>query len=81
MRNNLKDYKLLKEFEIEMLTKLGRGIRFEYSAIDSDTKQFCEMTVVKYKNDFYVTYCLSRIDERKENEELFKTFRDSLKIS
>ena len=81
MRNNLKDYKLLEEFEIEVMTKLGRGIRFEYSAIDSDTKQFCEMTVVKYKNDFYVTYCHSRLADRKENEELFKTFHDSLKIS
>ena len=63
-----------------MLSKKGSGISFEYSAIDKDVKQYCEMTVVKYKNNFYVSYCLSRFDDIKENKSVFKAFRDSMKI-
>ena len=76
---SLKDYKLLEEFDTEMLSKRGCGISFEYSATDKDVKQYCEMTIVKYKNNFYISYCLSRFDDRKENESLFKSFRNSLK--
>ena len=79
LRSNLKGYKLLEEFEVEMLSKQGVGMRFEYSAIDKDIKQFAEMAVVKFKNDFYVTYCLSRLEDKLENEELFERFRNSLK--
>ena len=78
--SDLKDYNRLGQFEIEMLGQKGSGICFEYSASDKDVKQFCEMTVIKYKNNFYVTYCLSRLENRKENEEVFKAFRDSLKL-
>ena len=81
LKKNLKDYQRLEEFEVELLTKPGIGISFEYSAIDKDVKQFCEMTVTKYKNNFYVTYCLSRLEDRKENKEIFKEFRNSLKVS
>ena len=76
----LKDYKRLEEFDAEMLSKKGSGLSFEYSAIDKDVKQYCEMTVVKYKNNFYVSYCLSRFDDIKENKSVFKAFRDSMKI-
>ena len=80
LSSNLKNYQCLDSFEVEMLSKKGNGIRFSYSAIDQDVKQFCEMVVVKYKNDFYVTYCLSRLENKEENEETFKAFRSSLKV-
>lgn len=79
LRNNLKDYQQLESFETELLSKKGNGVRFSYSAIDQDVKQYCEMVVVKYRNNFYVTYCLSRFEDRKENEEVFKIFRNSIK--
>ena len=80
-KNNLKDYKLLEEFAVDMLDKAGCGIRFSYSAIDKDVKQFCEMVVVKAKGVFYISYCLARLDDQKENEEVFKAFRNSLKLA
>ena len=79
LRQNLKDYKRLEEFETTMLSKPSNGIRFEYSASDKDVKQFCEIAVVKYKNAFYITHCLSRLDDKDENENVFKEFRDSLR--
>ena len=79
LRNNLKNYNRLESFETELLSKKGNAIRFSYSAIDQDVKQFCEMAVVKYKKEFYVTYCLSRLEDKEENEEVFKAFRNSLK--
>ena len=79
-QNNLKDYRCLEEFNTNVLSKSGNGVRFEYSASDKDVKQFCEMTVTKYKGAFYVIYCLSRLEDKKENEEVFNSFRCSLRI-
>ena len=78
--SNLKDYNCLDRFEFEMFSKKGNGIRFTYLAIDQDVKQYCEMTVVKYKNNFYVSYCLSRFEDKQQSEEVFKSFRDSLRL-
>ena len=80
LSSNLKNYQCLDRFEVEMLSQKGSGIRFSYSAIDQDVKQFCEMAVIKYKNGFYVTYCLSRAEDKEENEKIFKAFRNSLKL-
>lgn len=79
--SNLKDYNRLEEFEVQMLSKKGCGIRFSYSAIDKDVKQFCEMVVIKNKNDFYISYCLSRLEDKLKNEKVFEAFRNSLKIN
>ena len=78
LKNNLKDYECLGEFDAEMLEKPAKGIRFSYSANDVDVKQFCEMVVTKHKGSIYVLYCLARLEDRKENEELFKRFKDLL---
>ena len=53
---------------------------FKYKANNQNIDQFCEMAIIKYKNEFYVTYCLSRFDNAKENEELFRAFRESLEL-
>ena len=80
LSSNLKDFNFLETFEVEMLSKKGNGIRFSYTAIDKDIKQFCEMAVIKNKSDFYFTYCLSRLEDRKENESVFRAFRDSIRL-
>ena len=80
-KNNLNDYQSLEEFDTLMLGKPAKGIRFSYSAIDANVKQFCEMIVTKYKWNIYVSYCLARLDDKKEHEELFKKFKDSLELT
>ena len=78
---SLPNYKRIEELDVEMLSKKGCGISFEYSATDKDVKQYCEIAIVKHKNNFYISYCLSRLADKKDNAPLFKTFRDSMKIA
>ena len=79
LKVNLNNYTRLDSFEVEMLSKRGNGMSFKYKANDQNIEQFCEMAIIKYKSEFYITYCLSRFDNVKENEELFRAFRRSLK--
>ena len=79
LKVNLNNYTPLNSFEVEMLSKRGNGMSFKYKANDQNIEQFCEMAIIKYKSEFYITYCLSRFDNVKENEELFRAFRRSLK--
>ena len=81
MSKNLKDYKRLEEFDVEMLSKSGSGICFEYSAKDTGVKQFCEMAVIKIKSVLYITYCLSRLEDKDKYQEVFEAFRQSLKLA
>lgn len=80
LKVNLNNYTRLDSFEVEMLSKKGNGMSFKYKANDQNIEQFCEMAIIKYKSEFYITYCLSRFDDVKENEELFRAFRGSLKL-
>lgn len=80
LRNNLKDYVLNGEFDTKVFGKSAKGIRFEYTAVDNDVRQFCEMVVVKLNNCFYVVYCLSRLSDADDSRPLFASFRDGLRF-
>ena len=74
----LNGYLRRSEFDETVLGKKAKGIRFEYE-VEGGIKQLCEMAVVKLKNRFYVIYCLARLD-KEEATQIFKTFRNSLKV-
>ena len=75
----LTEYRLIEEFDAQIMGKTAKGIRFSYKAKDQDVYQFCEMAVVKMKGGFYVVYCASRLSDREENAATFAAFRASLK--
>ena len=79
LKKNLKDYVCKERFDAEVFGKKAKGIRFEYKA-NTGEKQFCEMTVVKFKCSFYTVYCLSRSKGKDEFKPLFASFVSALKI-
>ncbi|MBO4538902.1 MAG: hypothetical protein J5781_01385, partial [Clostridia bacterium] len=44
LKKGLKDYVRTDSFDAVILGNAAKGIRFEYSAIDKNVRQFCEMT-------------------------------------
>ena len=52
----------VRNTEKHIILSIAKTIAFEYKAIDKDVKQYCEMSVVKFKNSFYVIYSMSRYD-------------------
>ena len=80
LKKGLKDYVRTDSFDTVILGNAAKGIRFEYSAIDKNVRQFCEMTVVKANKGFYTVYCVARRDDAEEIAPTFEAFRSSLKF-
>ena len=74
----LNAYLRRSELNETILGKKAKGIQFEYE-VEGGIKQLCEMAVVKVKGNFYVVYCMARLDDIEEATQIFKTFRNSLK--
>ena len=80
LKKGLKDYAVTERFDAGIFGKTAKGIRFDYSASDNGVKQFCEMTVVKGKRCFYIVYCVCRLADADENDNVFTAFKKSLKL-
>ncbi len=77
MERNLKDFAIIEECESTIFEKQAITECFLYTASNENVKQYGELSVFKAGKAFYVVYCISRFDDREENKQLFKQFRDS----
>ena len=78
--SRLKDYRCLERLDSTLLGKPAKAIRFRYAASDKGTQQYGEMRVVKHKRRFYISYCLSRLEGKDENEQTFIQFNESIRF-
>ena len=79
LEKNLKEYKLLEDYESTIFDKPAITACFSYTANNENIKQYGELSVFKEKKAFYIIYCLCRFEDKDESMKIFKEFRDSFK--
>lgn len=79
LQRNLKDYQFIEEYQSTIFGVDAITECFTYTANDKDLKQYGELSIFKYKKAFYVIYSIGWLENKEENKELFKEFKNSFK--
>lgn len=78
-KHNLKDFQFVGEFTSTIFNVPAITECFSYTSNNSDVKQYGELSVFKYKRTIYAIYCVSRLDNKEKDKEVFEDFRNSFK--